>query len=410
MNRITLTRATCVRSTAAAIALAAALSACSGNSNDNDGGTAAGDGGAYVDTSQSLLDTAEQSAITGPAVGTIPAEDLVAWTSADIPAPAALPSDPVDVAVITVYPVGFPIYGADLIKTIGGDLGWNVRAFQAATPDAQGAQAAINQAILTKPDAIVTLAVPAPYVAQGLATAKSKGISTVAIHGDAPNDPGFDAYVPASEGVQKALIGAYAVAQSEGAGEVMVVSSPPFGDANVKAAEEYVDACSGCTLDSVQFSPDVFNDQTKMPSQLSAAVKSPSVDFVVFPNGSIPLDGALNGIKASRSRDAQMLINNPGPPTMQYLADGRIPVAVNVPYPLLVLTALDQVNRLVAGQAPLAGEDLRMPVSYWTKADGIEPTWQAMTAAQIEANDYVTPFQEAWGVADLKTVILDVEG
>jgi len=406
IRRRRVTRSTALIST---LVLASALAACSSDAKGDVTTANPGGGASYVKQSQALLDMAAKQAITGPAQGIVPAADLKPWTPEDMPVPVAAGKKSVKVAVVTAFPAGFPVYAAALLKAIGAELGWQVQTFAAATPDPAGASAAMNQAILTKPDVIIAPAVPSVFIAQGLAQAKAKGIKTIDLHGDSVTGPGFDAYVPASEGVQKALLGAWAVAKSDGKANAVVAGSPPFADANAAAAIDYIKACTGCKVKGVEFSPDVFSDPTKTPASLASAISSADVDYVIFPNGSTPLQGALNGIKASRSKNAQLLVNSPGPPTVQYVRDGQTPMLAWVPPALMVLTAIDDVNRMMAGAAPLDEQDLRMPVSYWTKENAPKPELGAMTAAELQSADFLTPFEKAWGI-QLKDVILGVTG
>nr|WSY49400.1 sugar ABC transporter substrate-binding protein [Streptomyces sp. NBC_00886] len=399
---------TLTRSLVGALALAT-LAACSSGKADTAVAGATGGGGDYVSQSRALLDEAAKGAVTGPSFGTVAADKLVAWKAQDMPTPSALPTGKkIKVAVVYAFPVGSPVYQTHLIEKIGPKLGWDVKVFQAATPTQQGALAAMQQAILYKPTAIVAPVVPATWIAPALTKAHAQGIHTVGIHQDTSGGGGFDAYVPSAEGVQKALLAAWAVAQSNGKAKTLVVSAPGFSDANVPAAEKYLKGCSGCSTKSIQFNPDVFIDPTKTQSSVAAALAAdPDVDYVLWPNGSAPLPGALNGISASRDRDAELIVNTAGPGSIQLLKDGKVPVVVHHPEALLALAAIDQVSRLAQGEKPLAQDALRLPITYWTKEDSSAPDYASITAAELKANDWLSPYEKAWNVS-LKDTVLGV--
>jgi ABC-type sugar transport system substrate-binding protein len=399
---------TLTRSLVGALALAT-LAACSSGGGDAPAVVEAGGGADYVSQSRALLEKATKGAVTGPSVGTVAADKLVAWRPEDMPAPSALPTGKkIKVAVVYAFPVGSPPYHTHLIEKIGPKLGWDVKVFQAAAPTQQGALAAMQQAILDKPAAIIAPVVPATWITPALDKARTQGIHTIGIHQDASGGGGYDAYVPAAEGVQKALLAAWAVEESDGKAKTLLVSAPGFSDANVPAAEKYLKGCSGCSTKSTQFNPDVFIDPTKTQSSLAAALAAnPDVDYVMWPNGSAPLPGALNGISASRNKDAELIVNTAGPGSIQLLKDGRLPVVVHHPEAMLALAAIDQVSRLAQGEKPLAQDALRLPITYWTKEDASAPDYASITTAELKANDWLSPYEKAWKVS-LKDTVLGV--
>ena len=63
------------------------------------------------------------------------------------------------------------------------------------------------------------------------------------------------------------------------------------------------------------------------------------------------------------------------------------------------------------GQPALTPDQMVFPVALWTKDHPkVDPTRPAITAAQIDQNDFVTPFATAWGIDDLKDVVEGVDG
>jgi len=396
----------------------AALAACSSSGGTSTSqastgaATSSSNGGvvaAYVSQSQQLLNTAAKAAVTGPSVGTAPLGEIVPWSASAMPAPSALATGKtIRVDVVYTYPVGSPPYLAHLIQAIGAKLNWKIKVFQAASPTQQGALTVMQQAILDKPNAIIAAVVPAPYVMQALQQAKAEGIYTVAIHADEPSDPGYDAYVPEGEGIQKEILGAWIVANSGGKGKTLLVSAPGFADADVPAAAQFLQGCSGCSSKTVQFNPNVFLDPTAEQSNIAATLTAnPGTQYLLWAEGAVPLQGALNAIQQSADKTVQLVMNTAAPQSIQLLKAGQVPMVVHSPEAMLAVLALDQVNRLVQGQKALAGDAFRLPITYWTKDNAPDPTYSAITAAQLKENDWLAPYEKAWGVS-LKDAILSV--
>jgi ABC-type sugar transport system substrate-binding protein len=366
-------------------------------------------GRAYLQQSQQLLDKAHAAAVTGPSFGTVPVSDVVPWQSSDMPAPVALPGKTLKVAVTYGIPSGYVPYAAHLIKAIGTKLGWTVSVFPASATTQAAELAAMQQALLVKPDVIISVVVPAVWVGPALAAAKAAGIFTVDIHQDSTDGTGYSALVPSAEGVQKAMLAAWAVTHTSGKSSTMLVDAPGFSDVNIGAAQTYLQACGDCTTIAQQFNPTSFTDPTQLQSNAKSALSAHSgVNYVIWPTGGLPLTPVLDGIAASPDTGAQLLVDDASPENVQLLSQGKLPVVVEGPGAILVLEAIDDVNRLEAGQPALAETALRIPISYWTKSEAPAPTFPAITKAQLQANDWLSPFATAWHVPQLESVLLGV--
>jgi ribose transport system substrate-binding protein len=335
--------------------------------------------------------------------------DVVPWQSSDIPTPTAPSSKPLKVAVAYGIPSGYVPYAAHLIKAIGTKLGWSVSIFPASATTQAAELTAMQQALLSKPNVIISVVIPAVWIGPALTAAKSAGIFTVDIHQDTTDGTGYSAVVPSAEGVQKAMLAAWAVTQTNGKSSTMLVDAPGFSDVNIGAAQSYLQACSGCTTMTQQFNPTSFTDPTQIQSNAKSALSAhSSVNYVIWPTGGLPLTPALDGIAASPDTGAQLLVDDASPENVQLLSQGKLPMVVEGPGALLVLEAIDDVNRLEAGQPALAETSLRIPISYWTKSQAPAPTFPAITKAQLQANDWLSPFTTAWHVPQLESVILGV--
>jgi hypothetical protein len=62
---------------------------------------------------------------------------------------------------------------------------------------------------------------------------------------------------------------------------------------------------------------------------------------------------------------------------------------------------------MVQGQQPLAENVLRFPISYWTPQNSPAPSYPAITAAELQNTDWLSPYEKAWNI-QLKSVLLAV--
>jgi hypothetical protein len=401
--------------TGAAAASVLALAACSsgGGSKPASGGTAAGGSATsavVLTQSKTLLKDAAASAVTGPSVGSVPASQIVPWAPSLMPAPINLPTGKsIRVDVVYNIPVGFTPYSAHLVQAIGQKLGWQVKVIIGTANTAQAALAAMQQAVLDKPTAIIASVVPGVWVGQALAQAKSEGIYTIDMHQDSTDGPGYDAWVPDGEGIQKALLGAYAVAQSKGAGKTLLVTAPGFSDANIPAAAAYLGKCSGCSTQTTQFNPADFTNPATIQGDVTAKLAAgTNPGYIVWPDGGLPIQPVINAVSASPTdTKAEVLVNDAAPGSIQPLKARQLPIVVYAPAALMPLIAVDDVNRMVQGQKPLAENVLRFPVSYWTPQNSPAPSYPAITAAQLQNTDWLSPYEKAWHI-QLKSVLLAV--
>jgi hypothetical protein len=201
----------------------------------------------------------------------------------------------------------------------------------------------------------------------------------------------------------------WAVANTGGKANTMLVEAPGFSDVNVPAAQSYLQACSGCSTIVQQFNPAVFTDPIQAQSSTSSALSAhTSINYMVWPSGGLPVTPVLNGIAASPDSGAQLLVDDASPENVQLLSQGKLPLVMEGPGALLVLEAIDDVNRMAQGKQALAEDSLRIPISYWTKSEAPAPTFPAITKAQLQTNDWLSPFATAWHVPQLESVILGV--
>lgn len=390
-----------------------ALSACSSGGTTAASSSSASGGGTstLVATSKTLLKEAASTAITGPSTGVVSADQIKPWALSDVPAPSALPtSGNITVDVVYAIPAGFTPYSAHVIQAVGAKLGWKVNVIQATGNTPQESNAAIQAAVLQKPTAIISSVIPGTWASTALANAKAAGIYTIDMHQDSSTGSGYDAWVPASDNVAKTLLAAYAVANTNGTAHTVVADAPGFSDAWTKSASSYLAGCTGCTTETVQWSPTDFISPTGIQADVAAKLAASSkVDYIIWPNGALPLQSVVSAISSSAANSKTQILANAGAPSsVQLLAGGQLPILAYSAEALMPLIALDDVSRLVQSKQASPEAALSFPVSYWTKSNAPASNFSAITEAELTTADWVTPYAKAWNLSDLKSVITAV--
>jgi ABC-type sugar transport system substrate-binding protein len=359
-----------------------------------------------------MLAQAATSDITGPTTGVVAPSETKPWAVSDLPVPSALPSDKqITIDVVYGIPAGFTVYSAHVIQAIGAKLGWKVNIIPATANTQQAALVAVQAAVLQKPTAIITSVVPGVWVGPALSSAKAAGIYTIDMHQDSSTGPGYDAWVPAGDNVQKTLLAAYAVSTSNGKAHTIVADAPGFSDAWVKSASSYLAGCSGCTTESVQWSPPDFTTPTLIQSDVTAELSAQqNVNYLLWPNGALPLQPVVSAIaNSATNKKAKILANGAAPSSVSLVKSGQLPILAYSADALMPLLAIDDVSRLIQGKKASPEGSLSFPISYWTSANAPAADYSSITEAELKTADWVTPFANAWKVSDLKAVITAVK-
>lgn len=157
------------------------------------------------------------------------------------------------------------------LKDAAKVLGWTVESY-----DGQGTAAghtnAINQAIASKPDAIVLGSVDATEQASTIKTANAAGIPVFGWHSTSQPGPGAGLKTNITTDPLKVaqLAAAYAVADSNGHLGAAIFTDSEYQVAIAKsdAIKAYLQACSGCKVLAVEDSP-VSTTSQRMPGLIS---------------------------------------------------------------------------------------------------------------------------------------------
>ncbi len=391
----------------ALVALAMALAAC-GSSTPSASSAPSSKSSPSVNESKMLLRNAAISNVTGPSFGPIAATQIVPWKVSAMPTPAPLATGKhISLDVVYGIPVGATPYGAHLFAALGAKLGWSVKIIVAAAQTQAATLAAMEEALLNKPTAIIGEVVPGVWVGPALTQAANEGIFTIDWYQDSTDGPGYSAYVPDGEGIQKVLLSAYAVSSSGGNANSLLVTAPGFSDSDVAAASSYLATCTGCKTETTQLNPTDFTNPVTVASDVTSLVAAhPGIQYLMWPNGSLPLSSIVTSISSSANPNVRLLVNAAAPAPVSLLHSGSIPLLVEAPPALMDLVTIDDINRLVEKKSPLPEDSLRFPIGYWTKANAPSASgYTAITKAQLGRANFLAPYEKAWGVSLVNTVV-----
>jgi ribose transport system substrate-binding protein len=245
------------------------------------------------------------------------------------------------------------------VDEAGKVIGWKVNVYDGKAT-AQGRTDALNQAIASRPAAIVLGGFDATEQAATIKTATDAGIPVIGWHSGDTAGPGGGLFTNVSTDplLVAQLAAAYAVADSNGKAGVAIFTDGQYAVAvkKAKAMEAYIKACPTCKVLSYQDSPIAEADQ-RMPGLISNLLQKEGdkLTYLMAINGNY-FGGAQQALRAAGKNPA-------GPPKSVAAGDGdsaefqRIRSvdfqAATVAEPLLLegWDIVDEVNRALAKTA-----------------------------------------------------------
>ena len=387
------------------VLVALALAACgssSSSSSSSSGGSSAGGSSSGTGTTSS-----------GPA-GVAEAKKLVA---AEEKTPAFTgPTSKVDIAKAK----GKTVYYVSLTEEIPALHEWGVvlaQQLQAAgvttqkcdakgSPD--GITTCLQQALAAKPDMIVAQALDTKFIASYIARAKAAGIKFVTAQTGVPGIPtlsGDDAEVTFDYAQVGRVLADWFVADSgcaKGGPQVITsTSSRQPSAAEVSGIlSETKKLCPSLSIPSVQnvLIPD-------WPTKLSTTTRSlltadPNLNYLLplYDGMSIYMVPAINGILAAKSR-VKVASFNATPVVIQNELSKQSPLAADVggPNQWYGVALADQVLRVLAGQKPVASENVPLRLFTRDNVGTIDPkkdesTWYGSVNPICE-------YHKLWGLS-----------
>ena len=274
---------------------------------------------------------------------------------------------------------------------------------QMSVVDAKGSVDAANKgfstAIAQKADAIVIQALPAKLFAPQIAQAKAAGIKVITANSGVPGDlsGGQDAEVTFDYVQVGKLIGDWMVADSEGKGSGLVISSDDVPASQPQAQgtlSEVKRLCPACDMKTADVQ--IPQWESSIPTLFQTTINSdPNRKYL------LPLyDGqALSGLGAIRTAGAGEKVAvgafNATPGIVQQLSDAKSGLKLDVggQNEWWAYAATDTVFRVLAGAKPIENYKIGLRIFDTSNANLITGTNEF---AWYASDDYKTKFPALW--------------
>ena len=270
--------------------------------------------------------------------------------------------------------------------------------------DAKGsvdtANQGFQQAIATKADAVVIQALPATLFAAQIAQAKAAGIKVITANTGIPGDVsgGQDAEVSFDYAEAGRIIAAWMVADSDGKGKGLVVSSddvpasPPQAKATVAEVKRLCPDCDVQVKD-VQ----IPQWESSIPTLFQTTVNSePDRTYLlpIYDGQALPGLGALRTIG---NKDVKVGSFNATPGIVEQLTDPSSALKLDVggQNEWWAYAAADQIFRVLSGAKPV--ENYHVGLRIFDESNAADLIKGTDEFAWYESEDYKTKFPELWG-------------
>lgn len=290
-------------------------------------------------------------------------------------------------------------------------IGWNVTLFDGKFGADGAFGSGVRQAVAAGADAIIVGAIDCAAIAQPLADAKAAGIVLVSIGGYDCDDerlgggePLFDATVFNDDDLRDANVAAKMSGRDralwllERAGtsgleiiSFQLVDSLVSIDLAAGFEEQVTALCADCTITTVEFaSAEIFDIGTKVAD---AMAQHPGADAIVLPFDSFMLLGGAQAVdRSGRSDEIEVLGGEGNAANLELIAsNGGQDFAYAGSLRWNGWGAVDTVNRLFAGQEPVAQGGGQQFV------DGDHPV-EHDEFEIVPPVDYRALYAQAWGV------------
>lgn len=271
--------------------------------------------------------------------------------------------------------------------------------------DAKGsvdtANQGFQQAIATRADAVVIQALPASLFTAQIQQAQAAGIKVITANTGIPGDVsgGQDAEVSFDYEQVGRLIGAWMVADSEGEGKGLVISSDDVPASQPQAQgtiSEVERLCPGCdvTLEDVQ----IPQWESSIPTLFQTTVNSEPDRTYLFPLYDGQALPGLGALRTAGAKDVKVGAFNATPGIVEQLKDPSSPLKLEIggQNEWWAYAAADQVFRVLADAEPVENYNIGLRIFDSSNADLIEGDDEF---AWYESPDYATEFPALWGAS-----------
>ncbi|WP_193508001.1 sugar ABC transporter substrate-binding protein [Streptomyces coeruleorubidus] len=285
---------------------------------------------------------------------------------------------------------------ADFFTEAAKELGWQVKQIATqGTPES--VQAAYEQAVRDKPDAVVASGFPRAVYAKQLAQLKAAGIPVIQSNADDVTGDGISLLKngPKDVGVQGEMLASWVVSNSGAKADTVYFDLPAYTilkPVKDSFAAKYKEWCEGCALDNVDVPITAVGKD--MPDRVVSYLRShPKVTHVVFSLGLLNV-GVPAALKTAGITGKHIVVNVGDAQNYQYIQGGLTDGAMALNSHETAWLQADALARHFTGQSMAVGQKAALPNMLVTKdnlpsADGDFPI----------VEDYRKQFKALWGLS-----------
>jgi ABC-type sugar transport system substrate-binding protein len=285
---------------------------------------------------------------------------------------------------------------ADFFTEAAKELGWQVKQIATqGTPES--VQAAYEQAVRDKPDAVVASGFPRAVYAKQLAQLKAAGIPVLQSNADDVTGDGISLLKngPKDVGVQGEMLASWVVSNSGAKADTVYFDLPAYTilkPVKDSFAAKYKEWCDGCALDNVDVP--ITSVGKDMPDRVVSYLRShPKVTHVVFSLGLLNV-GVPAALKTAGITGKHIVVNVGDAQNYQYIQGGLTDGAMALNSHETAWIQADALARHFTGQPMAVDQKAALPNMLVTKdnlpsADGDFPI----------VEDYEKQFKALWGLS-----------
>ncbi|MDG9706687.1 substrate-binding domain-containing protein [Streptomyces sp. DH10] len=312
-------------------------------------------------------------------------------------------TEPVGKAIPKGKKIDFILCGVQSCKDLAGffteaakELGWEVKQIATqGTPES--VQAAYEQAVRDKPDAVVASGFPRAVYAKQLAQLKAAGIPVIQSNADDVTGDGISLLKngPKDVGVQGEMLASWVVSNSGAKADTVYFDLPAYTilkPVKDSFAAKYKEWCDGCALDNVDVPITAVGKD--MPDRVVSYLRShPKVTHVVFSLGLLNV-GVPAALKTAGVTGKHIVVNVGDAQNYQYIQGGLTDGAMALNSHETAWIQADALARHFTGQPMAVDQKAALPNMLVTKdnlpsADGDFPI----------VEDYEKQFKALWGLS-----------
>ncbi|MFF4116116.1 substrate-binding domain-containing protein [Streptomyces sp. NPDC001714] len=285
---------------------------------------------------------------------------------------------------------------ADFFTAGAKQLGWQVRQIATqGTPES--VQAAYEQALRDKPDAVVSSGFPRAVYAKQLAQLKAAGVPVIQSNADDVVGDGISLLKngPHDVAVQGEMLAAWAVSDSDAQADTVYFDLPAYTilkPVKDTFAAKYREWCEGCGLDTVDVP--ITSIGKDMPDRVVSYLRShPKVTHVVFSLGLLNV-GVPAALKTAGITGKHIAVNVGDGQNYQYIKSGLSDAAMALNSHEAAWLQVDALARHFTGQSMDVDQKAVLPNMLITK-DNIPKALGDFPLVE----DYQAQFKALWGLS-----------